>query len=59
MKILVVPNTYDIKKAIDENDGYCPCKLEKIPENKCICEDFLKSNKIGKCKCGRYEKIEI
>lgn len=59
MKIKVVPNTEDIKEAINNNNGYCPCKLEKIPENKCICEDFLNMNKIGKCKCGRYEKIEI
>lgn len=59
MKIKVVPNTDYIKKAIEENEGFCPCKVEKIPENKCLCEDFLNSNKIGKCKCGRYEKVEI
>lgn len=39
------------KKRIRQNNGYCPCKLEKIPENKCPCEDLRVS---GDCCCGLY-----
>lgn len=47
----------EIRKALKENDGYCPCRLEKIPENKCMCKDFLEQ-KNGLCHCGLYNKIE-
>ena len=26
-----------IKKGLEEKGGYCPCRLEKTEENKCIC----------------------
>ena len=29
-----------IKKGLKEKDGFCPCKLGKLPENKCMCEEF-------------------
>lgn len=47
-----------IRKALADNEGYCPCKLEKIPENKCICEEFLNGG-LGPCHCGLYTKEEI
>ena len=46
-----------ILEALRKNDFYCPCKLEHIPENKCICKEFLEQKK-GICECGLYEKIE-
>lgn len=45
-----------IKKLVDENDGYCPCLVGHEKENKCICAMF-RAQSIGKCLCGRYEKI--
>lgn len=45
-----------IKQALKENDGYCPCKLEKKPENKCMCEEF-KNSKDQECHCGLYIRI--
>ena len=24
-----------VKEGLKRKDGYCPCRLEKIPENKC------------------------
>ena len=30
----------EIKQQLKENDGYCPCRLSKIPENKCMCKEF-------------------
>ena len=47
----------EIKQALKTNDNYCPCKFEKIADNKCMCKDFR--DKIGKeecgiCECGLY-----
>jgi hypothetical protein len=47
-----------IRQAIADNDGYCPCKLIKLPENKCMCKDF-KEQKEGWCHCGLYFKETI
>ena len=29
-----------IKEGLKAKDGYCPCRLQKTPENKCICQEF-------------------
>ena len=44
-----------VRKALRENDGYCPCRLEKTPETKCMCQEFLNSGS-GMCHCGLYIK---
>lgn len=44
-----------IRQALKENQNYCPCKLEKIPENKCMCKEFLEQES-GVCHCGLYVK---
>lgn len=44
---------------VAENNGYCPCRLLKIPENKCMCKEFLESKDFGECHCGRFLKAEI
>lgn len=44
-----------IRAKIKENDGYCPCKLEKTEDTKCICKDFLEQG-VGECNCGLYIK---
>ena len=58
MKIYTNPNketvTY-IRNKLKENDGYCPCKLSKIPDNKCMCKDFLEIEE-GECHCGLFIK---
>lgn len=48
-----------VRKKVRENDGYCPCKLLKTPETKCLCQDFLNSTEPGLCHCGLYEKVEV
>ncbi len=49
-----------IKEGIRKNNGYCPCKLQKIPENKCMCEEFRRQisdpNFEGYCHCMLYYK---
>ena len=29
-----------LKEALVRKDGYCPCRRERIPENKCMCKEF-------------------
>lgn len=47
----------EIRKAVRANNGYCPCKIEHIPENKCMCHDF-QNQRSGMCHCGLYIKQE-
>ena len=43
-------------------DGFCPCKLGKLPENKCMCEEFKAQIKDpefeGYCHCMLYYKTK-
>ena len=43
-----------LRQAVRNNKGYCPCKVEHIPENRCICSELL-NNHI--CECGLYEYV--
>ena len=45
-----------IRKALDKNDGYCPCQIIKSQDTKCMCKDFLDERKSGYCCCGLYYK---
>ena len=45
----------EIRKQLRENDGYCPCRLAKSPETKCMCKEF-RIQPEGVCHCGLYEK---
>lgn len=42
-------------KALKENSNYCPCKIEKTKDTKCMCKEF-KEQKDGWCHCGLYYK---
>ena len=46
-----------VKQKLEANDGYCPCKLEKTPDTKCMCKEF-REQKEGFCHCGLYIKIQ-
>ncbi len=49
-----------IKEGLSKKDGYCPCKVGKRPENKCMCEEFKNQikdeNFEGYCHCKLYYK---
>lgn len=49
----------EIQKSLNSNGGYCPCKIEKTNETKCICLEFLSKDSVGPCHCGLYEKVEV
>jgi ferredoxin-thioredoxin reductase catalytic subunit len=60
MQIKVCDNTEHvelIRKKLKENDGYCPCRLQKTPDTKCMCKDFLEQED-GECHCGLYTKVK-
>lgn len=50
----------EVRQALKANDGYCPCKIEHLPENRCMCRDFINNVPAGEyCHCGLYKKLEI
>ena len=55
MKIIEV--NPDFRKAVEDNDGYCPCMVERTPDTKCMCKDF-REQESGLCHCGRFEKVK-
>lgn len=55
------PNEDELKEiieAVDANEGYCPCALEKTDDTKCMCKDFRDSNSTNFCHCGRFYKVK-
>lgn len=49
-----------IRDGLRKKDGYCPCRLEMTPENKCMCQEFRDQiadpNFEGYCHCMLYYK---
>lgn len=49
-----------IREGLKMKDGYCPCRLEKIEDNKCMCKEFRDQiadpNFEGYCHCLLYYK---
>ncbi len=49
-----------IKEGLAKKDGFCPCKLGKLPENKCMCKEFCDQiadpDFEGYCHCMLYYK---
>ena len=49
--------TDEIKRKLKDNAGYCPCKLQKTEDTKCMCKDFrdmIERGEDGYCHCGLY-----
>ena len=47
----------DMKQRIKDNDGYCPCRVERKNDNICMCKKFrdqVKRGQAGACHCGLY-----
>lgn len=59
MKISLNPDKDFVKEmrdALKDNSGYCPCRIEKTKDTKCMCREFVESNESGYCHCGLYYK---
>ena len=50
----------NIKEGLKRTGGYCPCKLERTEDNKCMCKEFREQvedpNYEGYCHCLLYYK---
>ena len=58
LMITINPDTIkanQVLAAIRKNDGYCPCKLLKNDDTKCMCKEFRDTTE-GICQCGLYIK---
>lgn len=49
-----------IREGLKAKGGYCPCRLEKTEDNKCICKEFREQmadpDFEGFCHCMLYYK---
>lgn len=49
-----------VKDGLARTGGYCPCRLERTEENKCICQEFRAQmadpDFEGYCHCMLYYK---
>lgn len=63
MKILLNENeeiVKTVKEGLERTGGYCPCRLEKSDDTKCMCKEFRDQikdpNFEGFCHCLLYYK---
>lgn len=49
-----------VYKAMINKGGYCPCRLDKVEDNLCMCREFREQiaddNYEGFCHCRLYYK---
>ncbi len=58
---VIYRNLNNAAQAVKDNDGYCPCKLCKNADSKCMCKQFrdqIARKETGLCECGLYEIID-
>ena len=60
MKITLNPDkeiVKTVKEGLEKKGGYCPCKLGKDEDIKCMCKEFreqIERGEAGTCHCGLY-----
>lgn len=53
LKVIANKEIYEkFKVSLKDNNGYCPCSIEKSENTKCICKK-MREEKI--CECEVYE----
>lgn len=49
-----------VKEGLKKTGGYCPCRLERTEENRCMCKEFREQiadpEFEGFCHCMLYYK---
>ena len=49
-----------IKEGLQKTGGYCPCRIERTDDTKCMCKEFREQvkdpNYEGYCHCMLYYK---
>ena len=63
MKVTLNPDAEVVKtvqEGLARTGGYCPCRLQRTPETKCMCQEFrdqIQDPKFeGFCHCLLYYK---
>ena len=63
MKVTLNPDAEvvkTVKEGLARTGGYCPCRLQRTPETKCMCQEFRDQIKDPKfevfCHCLLYYK---
>ena len=50
----------NIREGLKRTGGYCPCRIQRTEENRCICQEFKDQiadpNYEGYCHCMLYYK---
>lgn len=47
----------EIRKKLRDNNNYCPCRISKTADAKCMCKEFrdmIENGETGMCHCGLY-----
>lgn len=65
MKIVLNENkeiVQTVQEGLKRTGGYCPCRLERTPDYKCMCKEFRDQikdeNFEGYCHCLLYKKVK-
>lgn len=61
MKITVNPDkelVKEVREGLKRTGGYCPCRVVRNPDTKCMCKDFIEQIEEGECYCGLYIKVK-
>ena len=49
-----------VKEGLKRKEGYCPCRLERTEDTKCMCREFREQIRdpdyVGFCHCLLYYK---
>ena len=63
MKVTTNPDkeyVKEIREKLKANNGYCPCRIRKTEDTKCMCKEFREQikdeNFEGYCHCMLYYK---
>ena len=63
MKVKLNPDekvVQTIKEGLKQTGGYCPCRIERTEDTKCMCKEFCEQikdpNFEGFCHCMLYIK---
>lgn len=62
LKIKPNPNKEEFNRilvAVKNNDGYCPCRIKKTEDTRCMCKEFREQIEEGFCHCGLYQKVKL
>ncbi len=60
MKVITNPDkglVKEIEESLKNNSGFCPCRIDKMPDTKCMCKEFrdqIRQGIAGECHCGMY-----